>query len=239
MLQRLRRRQKLNLTSSRWAAYATAGAATAIAGVHSAEADIHYSGVLNQPFNDTNPAPDVAVIHTFSFGGGAIFKLDHNLGANNDGFAGFSIHGPVSGMFAGSKAVMAHTSMGAAVTYKYPFKLGAGANIAAQPFLANNPGSFATLAFGPAAGNSLWGSPGTGFIGFKFNNGSGVEYGWVRLTMNGTTGNSFTLVDYAWGDHGTPIVTGQIPEAGSLGLLALGAAGLLAWRRQRAKAPQE
>jgi hypothetical protein len=54
--------------------------------------------------------------------------------------------------------------------------------------------------------------------------------------MNGSPLNSFTMVDYAWADPGETILTGQIPEPGSLGLLALGALGLVAWRKQRARA---
>ena len=53
------------------------------------------------------------------------------------------------------------------------------------------------------------------------------------------------LVDYAWGDLGDQVRTGQtssagdqveaIPDQGSLGLLALGGAGLMAWRKRRAE----
>jgi MYXO-CTERM domain-containing protein len=50
-------------------------------------------------------------------------------------------------------------------------------------------------------------------------------------------------VDYAWGDPGDRIRTGQktssgnmvntVTDSGSVGLLALGAAGLIAWRKRR------
>ncbi len=53
--------------------------------------------------------------------------------------------------------------------------------------------------------------------------------------MDGLPANSFTLVDYAFADSGERINAGQttesVPDAGgSLGLLALGCAGLLVWR---------
>ena len=58
-----------------------------------------------------------------------------------------------------------------------------------------------------------------------------------------TRSGLFKLVDYAWGDPGDQIRAGQtnsagdqveaIPDQGSLGLLALGGAGLMVWRKGR------
>jgi hypothetical protein len=124
-------------------------------------------------------------------------------------------------------------------SYPYVSKLAANVNPAAHGFVTGANGfftSFGTLAFRGGYGNDQWLDPGTGFIGFRFNTGAGVQYGWVRITMNGSPLNSFTMVDYAWADPGETILTGQIPEPGSLGLLALGALGLVAWRKQRARA---
>src|SRR6266581_3465182 len=50
MKTRQSRRQTAKVSHSRWLAYATASAATALAGSHSAEAAIHYSGRLDVPF---------------------------------------------------------------------------------------------------------------------------------------------------------------------------------------------
>src|SRR6266478_2999453 len=60
MKTRQSRRQTANVSHSRWLAYATASAATALAGSHSAEASIHYSGRLDVPF-----PPHGDTIHTF------------------------------------------------------------------------------------------------------------------------------------------------------------------------------
>jgi len=79
----------------------------------------------------------------------------------------------------------------------------------------------------------------TGFIGFKFNNGKGNQYGWARIQSSGQFNNNFRLIDYAYGDVGDQIKAGQTsdtsaPTLESIGGLALGATGLLAWRRRRA-----
>ena len=61
--------------------------------------------------------------------------------------------------------------------------------------------------------------------------------------MRGAPDNAFKVIDYAWADPGESINAGQttesdqaadsVPQSGSLGLLALGAIGLSAWRRRR------
>jgi hypothetical protein len=86
-----------------------------------------------------------------------------------------------------------------------------------------------------------WTAPGIGFVGFRFNSGAGVQYGWVRVRMSKLTQNAFTVLDYAYADPGEPISAGQrssaerAPDQGSLGWLALGAAGLIAWRKSRSR----
>jgi hypothetical protein len=89
---------------------------------------------------------------------------------------------------------------------------------------------------------------GQGMAAFMFDTGKGPQYGWVRIrTTVGGGYNQMEVIDYAWADPGEPILTGQkkeevdpgaaVTESGSLGLLALGSAGLLAWRKRRELTP--
>ena len=85
---------------------------------------------------------------------------------------------------------------------------------------------------GPEGSSERWG---IGFIGFKFNTGGGDQYGWARIEMI-LGRNRFKLIDYAYGDPGDRIKAGEkfgghMPTLESLAGLAIGAAGLLAWRR--------
>jgi hypothetical protein len=221
---RSRRGKVVQIPRSRWLGYASAGAATALAGLNSAEADIHYSGVVNVPF----PAGS-SFVSSFALDNAAILQFGHfNTVDFAGGIALFRVHGAaVSNMFVGTGAAGS----------RYPSNLVFGANIAAGPFAAFNGNLFATLAYGNGFVHSKFLAPGTGFIGFRFNGGSGIEYGWARVTMEGSPENGFTLVDYAWSDVGTAITAGQtaVPEPGSLGLLAVGATGLLLWRKRRPK----
>lgn len=91
------------------------------------------------------------------------------------------------------------------------------------------------------------GMDGTNFIGFRFDSGAGLQYGWAQLDIDLTPGAiSATIAQWTYSDTpgeavhvGTtagPIVT-PMSEPGtmlpSLALLGLGAVGVRRWREQR------
>jgi hypothetical protein len=206
-----------SIAKTRWVAYAAAGAATALAGSQSAEAAIHYSGRVNELFlvgeADTlkldRPGDSFRLSHT-SYGYGANDKFAI-FGIASAAFRGFSGRGYVS-------------------------KLGFGQPISMGNFIQQH-------GLMVRNGNPHQWNPGEGFIGFRFNKGAGVQYGWARIKISGVPKYDFVLLDYAYADPGERLTAGQTlentssdeqaPDQGSLGGLALGAVGLLAWRKSR------
>lgn len=118
----------------------------------------------------------------------------------------------------------------------YPARLGGGVNVgAAGPFitLGNLRGD---LAFDTGSANSQWTTPGVGSLGFRFTlTGGGTAYGWLQFSVgdnSGPTPRAITLMSGAYENSGGSITT--IPEpTTAVGILALGAAGLLAHRRRK------
>jgi hypothetical protein len=75
-------------------------------------------------------------------------------------------------------------------------------------------------------------------VGFRFQNEANanqVHYGWMRISLSGTLAvQPRALVEYAYENvAGQSIQAGAVPEPGTLGLLAMGAAGLVVSRRRR------
>ena len=219
------------IPASRWAAYATAGAATALVGAPSAEADIHYVSV-NQVMNATLGSHNYQ-LNQFPLAHGAYLTFLHAFGPAGNGVAGFyfGTSGAVSAQFIGVPGTFN------GLDFHYVGRLNFGDDIVNGNFLPNAGrmrfGASNPLASGAGYPNSQWAAVVTGYMGLKFDVGNGVQYGWARLSMDGPNLNSYTVVDYAFADPGETLVAGQVPEPGSLGLLAVGAVGLLFWRNKR------
>jgi len=251
------------LSNSRWLAYATAGAATALGTAPSAEAEIHYSGIVHHPFTGTN---EVSSGYFPLIDGASLFFQHFNLGTQS-GAARIEIVGPE-----GRAGDSIGGLVGTFVQYGgfYVSNLAPRVSLSQFPFGAycrfTSSGS-ELHCFGGTIGysqrpNGKFQQPGQGYIGFTFHNGHGRQYGWARIKSGGAPRYRFILVDYAWADPGESIKTGQrrsgpdpsenvqtsqkgsspqkatAPDRGSLGLLALGAVGLIAWRQGRRRAPK-
>ena len=79
------------------------------------------------------------------------------------------------------------------------------------------------------------------YIGFQFKPSGTMLYGWANVTLTaGGSFGSFVINEWAYDDSGSSIQAGQtsaVPEPATyalgLGALALGAAGLRRWRKQK------
>ena len=196
--------------------------ATAL-GASTAEADIHYSGIINEPISFAEK--------TFPLSNGAVLWFEHFQTTTDYTWAFFEL-----------RSVAVSNGWRSDGAFNGPRNL--------TPNRPVSHGSFgdglAILATSPSCFGYQFCHRGFAILGFKFDTGGGTQYGWARLRMRGSDGhpkNSFFVVDYGWGDVGDRISTlqtdgvsqeqGAVSTSGSLGLLALGKAGLELCRAQR------
>jgi hypothetical protein len=217
MKPRNRHCRSLNVSNSRWMAYAVAGLASASGGA--AEGAIHYADPTDVILRDYARAAFPLHDH------GNKLVFEHKIrGPLAFDEAVFYIAGPLSASLCFQRGIG---------TFSWLTNLERGSLVSQQYF---RPGMYGTMAI---YGDGAFSQRGIGFIGFAFNNGAGKQYGWARVQMGGSEhNNAFKVLDYAYGDPGEPIKAGQrsdepITGMGSLGLLAAGAVGLQAWRISR------
>ena len=225
------RRNRIGVSRSRWLAYATASAATALTSGHSVEGAIHYSGLVNAVFR---PEKTRRMSFQLDRPGNSI-AFDHIA---NSSFAGFRVRSGSFRVYLPGYDCIDNLAFGQRVssaTHVYFVRSG--------HIKENGFGPIAWLAYSGYSTLAQFLSPGIGYVGFRFDNGRGFQYGWARVNMAGARKkNGFKLIDYAYADPGESITAGQTSndepgsEEGSLGWLALGAAGLMAWRQRRSKA---
>lgn len=93
----------------------------------------------------------------------------------------------------------------------------------------------ASLAYGGNNPNAQFNSVDRAFIGLAFPINAVTHYGWVRVSIDNTAG-TFVINDWAYEDQPGVGITTPVPEPGTLGMLAAGAAGVTALRRRRSAA---
>lgn len=220
----IKRKKSKLINDKNWAVYAAAGAASAFA-CQAAEAEIVYVNV-NQTLDGSGAASTQFSTVAFAVGAAssASIAFGHLGVGTGAGAVGAAFFGVGNGSFAGFSTA----------GYPYANNLAAGQNVSTQNFLSGT----GTMAFVNGFGNSQFLGAGIGFLGFTFDGGGGSQYGWVRVDMSGAPLNSFTIIDFAYGGINEAITAGQmpvmdVPEPGTVGLLAAGAVGLLALRRKR------
>jgi len=69
------------------------------------------------------------------------------------------------------------------------------------------------------------------YIGLKFDNGGTPNFGWADITT--VSPADITLHSFAYDNTGADIAAGIVPEPSQIALFALGAAGLVAYRRRK------
>lgn len=240
-----RNRKTSKLSPVRWTSYAIAAGATAAGTIATTEAEIHYSGPINYKFH----AKSTFIEQTFPLSNGVfLIGAFNNVTFLNYHYAGVGVYG----------APVSNSLRGRSVDFRDFLSALPGKSVVSHgPFLRNYCDRCYAVIENTSCGNSDWQDPGTYYVGFRFNAGAGSQYGWVRIRWSGCNrSNAFIVKDYAWGDPGDRIKTGQkqlhedekqiAPQAdksaaaappaaskGSLGLLAFGALGLVAWRKSR------
>ncbi|MEM7456898.1 MAG: PEP-CTERM sorting domain-containing protein [Planctomycetota bacterium] len=228
-------REKASVNNKRWAAYAAAGAAAALGSHSAAEADIFLSEPNVQLLDSAPGDGYFGLAYAASFGNPAAqLVFLHAYSETGAGQGILTLQGSLSSAAPGSFAV---SFVGAtAGPYAYPSNLAYGQNISTLGFVS--AGNRGDMAWGGGYSQSQWVDT-DGYFAFRFDVGNGTQYGWGQLTLDsGAPANIFTLNAIAFADPGQSLFVGEtmIPEPGSLGLLAMGAAGLVAWRRRRAQA---
>lgn len=224
------------LSFEKFATYAAAGAVATVGLSDEASADITYS-LVDVLLEDTVAGDSSGQGIRLGLGDASSFNVDffHSVGAATAS-TGFALAG--GNLFGGTFVGASIAGFGAGA-YNYASNLVEGVNLSTLTNWLPNTVATATMAFNAGFTSSQFLAAGEGFIGLRFDNGSGFSFGWARVDMNGAPLNSFTVVDFAYADPGEAILTGQVsavPEPGSLACLAMGAVGTVAWRNRKKKA---
>ncbi len=255
--------KEIEVSKKRWAAYAAAGLAVSYCGVSSAEAEITHFVIgspigdqMTDSYNLFNLDPDgtaaLAVPHANAFGVNLtrVAVLENQPTQITTTYGSMYQVYDVAGSVAGFSNTFINNNTGNEVARGYASNFvtsGGGPQnrlVNSQNFLS---GSLYLVTPSPPNGNLSEAEDQfrdtDGFFGFSFDIGKGgLQYGWGRVSsltsfVDSGAGSRFTLQEYAFSDTpGEQIRFGQttsVPEPTSLGVLALGALGVLSTRRRR------
>jgi hypothetical protein len=101
------------------------------------------------------------------------------------------------------------------------------------------PSFYGAMSFGANTPNAQFNNAPDAYVGLSFPIAGNTHYGWVRVAVNNALG-TFVVKDWAYESApgvGATIV--GVPEAGTLGVLAAGAAGVLLLRRREREVGEE
>jgi len=195
-----------------------AAGAAALTGTATAEAGIIYNRVGNTLNND------------------GMFKIDLNGDGTLEANLVLNNISPVSQANSGLNNILLNPLNGSgwagADRTRNPLNnndlVGPNSNFMTTNFeLANQNGN------NPVQSNNGWAGVNNGLLGVMFDiPGGSPHFGWVRISV-GDTMLSITTEDWAYESIANQDIQAGVPEPGSLGLFALGATGLLIYRRRR------
>ena len=241
------RERKLSL-EAKLAGYVLAGGALVATTADRAEAGIVYSGIRNLTLdtqfelelniNDTGPLADLTTDFSLKkyqfvdidYPNVPVYVLRTDLWVypRNNG----TIPNAVAGRRSSSKYYnvfhLLALNRGVGLPGAYAFDNGRYVDdvLLAKRYDSTFQGETDVTVQGPFAG------AGDKFLGLRFEiEGSGTHYGWARISVN----DEMTAIVHDWAYQdvaGAPIRTGAVPEPSSLGMLALGAVGVLALLRR-------
>jgi hypothetical protein len=224
-----RRCKRSLLDRTRWAAYAAAGAATAIGTTEVAEAGIYWEKNVNRKvdgFGKSNNTDQYFIDADRNGRNDVMFSHMHFATTfTAPVFGGAFAQGTQYGMIAGFKDI---TSDGSTGTFAY--NISKSSQVADRSFEFGGIMAMTSGSFGQRASQFL---DRDGYVGFTFESDDGWHFGWVRITMDDSPYNSFTVNEWAYNTVAGGGILAGVPEPGSLGLLATGAVGILLWRRAR------